>query len=425
MSNIKNNVIFAVLLSLTVSAFVEELDDTFMKTKGTEEIWLIKFYAPRCAFCKQLDPVWHQIGSELKSLGSPVNVGKCEATANTGLAKEFQVRGYPAILMLKNDVKYNYQGPRTKDSIIDFANRVAGPAVRTLSSLQLFQHVMSRHNVLFVYIGASSPLKGEYIATAKELIVHTYFFSGTRDILPKSVTIPSLPAVVVFKDGTYFTYNEEHDGELKTWINRERFLTYSKLDSYTLYAMGDTAAHQRGAYGIRPCWREWPQTTRSSTANFYFGYMEDNDYIKGLVMGEVTTPSIIVVKLSNDGYFLPPGAVETEAQLLDFLNGVLDNSLECQGGNDISQRFKRFSYEVKNTLTPIFSQNPILGWFLVNVPLGIVVLLVYFCYKRLVPAGPDSPEAVSRGEERGQPSGERVDTSRGQQQKKLADKKAD
>lgn len=27
---------------------------------------------------------------------------------------------------LKDDVIYTYQGPRTKDSIIDFANRIAG-----------------------------------------------------------------------------------------------------------------------------------------------------------------------------------------------------------------------------------------------------------------------------------------------------------
>lgn len=84
---------------------------------------------------------------------------------STGLAKEFGVRGYPAILMCvphllvvsnfncvfhnqdndmsecccyklrlkfvpvvrwKKDVKYNYPGPRTRDGIMDFANRVGG-----------------------------------------------------------------------------------------------------------------------------------------------------------------------------------------------------------------------------------------------------------------------------------------------------------
>lgn len=33
------------------------------------------------------------------------------------------------------------------------------PLVRSLSSPQLFQHAMSRHDILFVYVGATSQLK--------------------------------------------------------------------------------------------------------------------------------------------------------------------------------------------------------------------------------------------------------------------------
>lgn len=47
-------------------------------------VWLLQFYTPWCTFCKQLDPVWHQIGSELKSRGSSINVGKCDASVSTG-----------------------------------------------------------------------------------------------------------------------------------------------------------------------------------------------------------------------------------------------------------------------------------------------------------------------------------------------------
>ena len=34
--------------------------------------------------------------------------------------------GLLCVARLKNDRKYNYEGPRTKDGIMDFANRVAG-----------------------------------------------------------------------------------------------------------------------------------------------------------------------------------------------------------------------------------------------------------------------------------------------------------
>nr|XP_020466127.1 protein disulfide-isomerase TMX3-like isoform X1 [Monopterus albus] len=362
-----------------------------MESRAADDIWIIKFYAPWCSLCKQLDPVWRQIGSELKSLGSPVSVGKSDATASTGLAKEFRVRGYPAILMLKKGVKYNYSGPRTKDGIMDFVNRVAGPLVRHLSSVQLFQHAMSRHDVMLVYVGATSQLKGNYTSVAEELIVHTYFFSATRDVLPKAVSLPSLPAVLVFKDGTYFTYNEERDGDLKLWINRERFPNYFRIDSYTLYAMGESGKLVVLALVDKNTCKEGLRYKslvekvaadyREIYRNFYFGFMEEHDYISGLVMGEVIVPSLIVVNLSIDGYFLPQGDVETERHLLDFLKGVLDGSIQCLGGNGIIQRIKRFVYDTKATLTLVSSQAPLLGCFLVSFPLAIFAILCYLCCK--------------------------------------------
>ncbi|KAM8728646.1 protein disulfide-isomerase tmx3a-like isoform 1-T1 [Acanthopagrus schlegelii] len=426
MSLRRNSLSGLLLLLVCVSAFVEELDDSFLETRGADDIWLIKFYAPWCSFCKQLDPVWHQIGSELRSVGSPVNVGKSDATVSIGLAKEFQVRGYPAILMLKKDVKYNYSGPRTREGILDFANRVGGPLVRSLSSLQLFQHAMDRHDVMFVYVGATSPLKGNYTSAAEELIIHTYFFSASRDVLPKMVSLPSLPAVVVFKDGSYFTFNEERDGDLKSWINRERFLNYMKIDSYTLYAMGETGklvllalveANSLCKESLRYksiVEKVSAENRETYSRHFHFGYMEGGDYINGLVMGEVTLPSLIVVNLSNDGYFLPPGAVETERHLLDFLDGVLESSIECQGGNSIHQRIRRVIYDIKVTLTPLFSQAPLFGCFLVGFPFAIAIFFCYLCCK-----------ARSNVSEDDDGEGDTLSAPSPQRRKKLSDKKTD
>lgn len=43
---------------------------------------------------------------------------------------------------------------------------------------------------------------------------------------------------------------------------------------------------------------------------------------------EVTLPSLIAVDLSIDAYFLPPGATIKEKDLLDFLDGILDGSIQ-------------------------------------------------------------------------------------------------
>ncbi|KAG5841808.1 hypothetical protein ANANG_G00170880 [Anguilla anguilla] len=198
-------VLFNIAASL---AYVEDLDDKF-KDGRMNDAWLVKFYAPWCGYCKKLEPVWHDIGAELKSSGSVINVGRMDATAYSSVASEFGVRGYPTIKLIKGDLAYNYRGPRTKDDIIEFANRVAGePVVRPLPSQQMFEHVVTHHSVVFVYIGGESPLKEKYIEVASELIVYTYFFLASEDALPKTVTLHEIPTVAVFKDGSYFLYDE-------------------------------------------------------------------------------------------------------------------------------------------------------------------------------------------------------------------------
>uniref|UniRef100_A0A3P9HR11 protein disulfide-isomerase n=1 Tax=Oryzias latipes TaxID=8090 RepID=A0A3P9HR11_ORYLA len=344
-------VLLSVLLSLLLlqgSAFVEELDDSSSTLNIVRVMTVfpvlgvllsVQFYAPWCSFCKQLDPVWHEIGSELRSLGSMVQVGKSDATVSTVMAENWWSKYcLPCFAhRLKKNTKYNYAGPRTKEGIMDFANRMEGPVVRSLSSPQLFQHAMSHHNVMFVYVGATSELKGNFTTVAEELIIHTYFFSTTRDVLPKSVSLDYLPAIVVFKDRTYLTYDEESDGDLKAWINRERFLNFQHIDSYTLYAMGESGKPSNPVSSVM-------SSSIVVLSNVLFVLLT-GDYINGFVMGEVTVPSLIVVNLSNDGYYQPAGPVETERQLLDFLDGVLDSTIE--GGNGFSQRVQRVIYETK------------------------------------------------------------------------------
>nr|XP_020515181.1 protein disulfide-isomerase TMX3-like [Labrus bergylta] len=116
--------------------------------------------------------------------------------------------------------------------------------------------------------------------------------------------------------------------------------------------------------------------------SFYFGFMEDSNYINGLVMDDVIVPSFVVVNLSNDGYFLPLVAVETERHLLDFLDGVLDGSVQALGGNSVYQRIRRAVHGVKTTLQPVFTQAPLLVCVLVGILLTLPAVFCYLCLKK-------------------------------------------
>ncbi|XP_026794043.2 leucine zipper transcription factor-like protein 1 isoform X7 [Pangasianodon hypophthalmus] len=381
-------VITTILLSSAVFALVEDLDDTF-KDNRMDDVWLVDFYAPWCGYCKKLEPIWYEVGAELKNSGSPVRVGKMDATAYSGMASEFGVRGYPTIKLLKGELAYNYKGPRTKDDIIEFANRVAGPSVRSLPSRQMFEHVLKRHNVLFVYIGGESLLKEKYIDVASELIVYTYFFSASEDIIPEYVTLSELPCVVVFKDGTYFTYDEYEDGSLASWVNRERFQGYLQIDGFTLYELGETGKLVAIAVidekvSTEESLRLKSLIQRVSTEyrdNFYrdfqFGHMDGNDYINSLIMGEVAVPSVIVLNTSNEQYFLPSEPMESLEQLISFIRSVLDGTAQAYGGDGFFHRLKRVAYDARSTIMSVFRSSPVLACFLFGLPLGVISLMCY------------------------------------------------
>ncbi|KAL7840533.1 hypothetical protein AOLI_G00258560 [Acnodon oligacanthus] len=378
----------AALLSPVVLAFVEDLDDKF-KENRMDDVWLVDFYAPWCGYCKKLEPIWYEVGAELKNSGSPVRVGKMDATAYSGVASDFGVRGYPTIKLLKGELAYNYKGPRTKDDIIEFANRVAGPAVRSLPSRQMFEHVQKRHDVLFVYVGGESPLKEKYIDVASELIVYTYFFSASEDVLPEPLTLPELPSVVVFKDGTYFTYDEYEDGSLSSWVNRERFQGYLQIDGFTLYELGETGKlvaiaviddkdPTEESARLKSLIQKVSSEYRDDfNRDFQFGHMNGSDYINSLIMGEVSVPSIIILNTSNEQYFLPSEPVESLEQLILFIRSVLDGTAQAYGGDGIFQRIKRVAYDARSTVMSVFRSSPLLGCFLFGLPLGVISLMCY------------------------------------------------
>ncbi|XP_055058074.2 protein disulfide-isomerase tmx3a [Misgurnus anguillicaudatus] len=399
------NVILAALLSSVVAlvtGYVEELDEKFSEYRQNE-YWLVEFYAPWCAYCHTFEPIWYEVGAELKSLGSPVNVGKIDTTVHTSIASEFNIHGYPTIKFFKGELSFDYKGPRTKDAIIEFTNRVAGPVVRHLSSVQLFQHVMSAHDLFFVYIGGKSLLKAKYHKAATEYVIYTNFFSASVDVLPKAVSLEEVPVIAVFKDGTYHLYNEFLDGNLSSWINRERFPSYFQIDNFSLYQMGELS--KLVALAVVNETKPSEESIRYKTLmerlsteyrdlyknDYQFGYINDNEYINGLIMGEVKMPSIIVLNMSIDGYFLPESKIETIEDLLYFLNSISEGRAKLLGGNGLLQQTKRHFYKAKFIVVTMFQTAPVFSCFVCGLPVGIVVLVIWGTCTA-VPADDERPE---------------------------------
>jgi thiol-disulfide isomerase/thioredoxin len=93
-------------------------------TKTKKGYWIILYYANWCPHCQTMKPEWNKFTEKFKNDKS-VNVAEVESEFMDTISPENKanVQGFPTIIGCNQGKKIaDYNGPRTSDDMIKFAN---------------------------------------------------------------------------------------------------------------------------------------------------------------------------------------------------------------------------------------------------------------------------------------------------------------
>lgn len=236
--------LLAALVASSLAGDYEVEDSVLVLTKDTFEaaieehsFILVEFYAPWCGHCKALAPEYAKAAQKLEEEGSEIRLAKVDATEESDLAQEYDVRGYPTIKFFKNQKPMEYSGGRTSSEIVNWLTKKTGPPAIDLTDVEAAKKFSEKEEVVLIgfFKDVESKNALSYIAVAENQDSLAFGITSNQEVA--DALEATFDSIVLFKqfDDRRVTYDGKFIAE-----DIDSFILQEQLPLVTVFS-DDTA----------------------------------------------------------------------------------------------------------------------------------------------------------------------------------------
>jgi protein disulfide-isomerase A1 len=180
--------------------------------------------APWCGHCKSLAPEYAKAAKILAEKESDIKLAKVDATEESELAEEYQVRGYPTLKFFRSGSPIDYNGGRQADDIVSWLLKKTGPATKELETVEAAEEFLKEAQVAVVgfFTDRDSDEAKAFISTANAVDDYPFGITSSAEVYKKYETESG--KIVLFKqfDEGKAVYDGKFDTEsIKKFVSTE------------------------------------------------------------------------------------------------------------------------------------------------------------------------------------------------------------
>lgn len=398
--------------------------------KHNQQNWLVKFYAPWCHHCQQLEPTYNNVAEDIYNKHNNLIVGRVDCTKAGRICEHFGVNSYPTIKFINKDSQVSYRGDRSEKSILAFADRLQGPTVNVVRSCKELGEATNKHDlvILSTIANDNDPVRKEFESLARAYkSTHWFYqyFGDCQDLfqgeglyllkrhLNKAIKFePSQPSekTVVPPDDTI-----DLKSAIVDWLNKESFSIYGKISSGNIEKILATGKllvisildEYKPVRRFTPTSREFYRRIEllardyaQSDDELLFGWCSDIELIEFITITPINfTPNVIILKsdfryhlmLSNDSEIAASSRGEKNLDTVDnqlmeklsihsirtLINQAKTGNLTFNGGNTYLFILWRYVMGNINKFSNMYRANPLLVSVIFGFPSLIIIFVIY------------------------------------------------